>query len=108
MSGLLSLAGIIEAATGLQLIVAPAFAVKLMLSSPLETYSAVTLGHITGAALLALGVAAGLARGDRHGGATRGLVTAIPIYNLGVSVILGAAAIRGQPIRVRLWPAVVL
>jgi hypothetical protein len=93
MSGLLSLTATIEAATGLALIIAPAFVVKLMLGSPLETYAAVTLGHIAGAALLALGVAAGLARGDRQGGATRGLVTAILIYNLGVSVILGAAGI---------------
>jgi hypothetical protein len=108
MSGLLSLTAIIEAATGLALIIAPAFVVKLMLGSPLETYAAVTLGHIAGAALLAFGVAAGLARGDRQGGATRGLVTAILIYNLGVSVILGAAGIRGQPIGVALWPAVVL
>jgi hypothetical protein len=58
MSGLLSLTAIIEAATGLALIVAPSFVVKLMLGAPLETYAAVTLGHIAGAALLALGAAA--------------------------------------------------
>jgi hypothetical protein len=108
LSGLLLITAIIEAATGLALLVTPSVVVELMLGLPLETYAAVTLGHIAGAALLALGVAAGLARGDRQGGATRGLVTAIMIYNLGVSVILGAAGIRGQPIGVAVWPAVVL
>jgi hypothetical protein len=108
MSGLLSLTAIIEAATGRALLVAPSFVVRWMLGSPLETYAAVTLGHIAGAALLALGVAAGVARGDGGGRGTRGLVAALMIYNLGVSVILGAAGIRGQPIGVALWPAVVL
>jgi hypothetical protein len=108
MSGLLSLTAIIEAVTGLALIVAPSCVVKLMLGSPLETYAAVTVGHIVGAALLALGVAAWLARGDGQGGAARGLVAALMIYNLGVVVIRGAAGIRAQPIGVALWPAVVL
>jgi len=105
---LLSLTAIIEAATGLALIIAPALVVKLMLGSPLETYAAVTLGHIAGAALLALGVAAWLARDDMQGHATRGLVVAIMIYNLGVSVILSAAGVRGQTVGIALWPAVVL
>jgi hypothetical protein len=108
MSGLLSLTAIIEASTGLALLVAPSLVVELMLGSALETSAAGTLGHIAGAALLALGVAAGLARGDTQGRAARGLVAAIMIYNLGVAVILGAAGIRGQTVGVALWPAVLL
>ena len=105
MSGLLSLTAIIEAATGLALLIAPSLVVRLMLGSPLESYAAVTLGHIAGAALLALSVAAWLARGDERGRAARGLVTAIMIYNLGVAVILGTAGIL---VGIALWPAVVL
>jgi hypothetical protein len=108
MSGLLSLTAIIEAATGLALLIAPSLVVRLMLGSPLESYAAVTLGHIAGAALLALSVAAWLARGDEQGRAARGLVTAIMIYNLGVAVILGTAGIQTQLVGIALWPAVVL
>jgi len=108
LSGLFLLTAIIETATGLALLVVPSLVVRLMLGSSLETYAAVTVGHIAGAALLALGVAGWLARGDGQGGAARGLVAALMIYNLGVVVILGAAGIRAQPIGVALWPAVVL
>jgi hypothetical protein len=104
---LLLITAIIEAATGLALSVTPSVVVELMLGSPLETYAAVTVGHIAGAALLALGVAAWLARDDRQGHTARGLVAAIMIYNLGVAVIL-SAGVRGQTVGIALWPAVVL
>jgi hypothetical protein len=108
MNRLLTLTATIEAGTGLALLVVPSVVVRLLLGSPLETSAAVTLGHVAGAALLTLGVACWLARGDTQSRAARGLVAALVLYNLGVAVILGAAGIRSQPVGVALWPAVVL
>jgi hypothetical protein len=108
MNRLLTLTAIIEAATGLALLVVPSVVVRLLLGSLLETSAAVTLGRVAGAALLALGVACWLARGDAQSRAARGLVAAMVLYNPGVVVIVGAAGIRSQPVGVALWPAVVL
>jgi hypothetical protein len=64
MKRLLTLTAIIEAGTGLALIAMPSIVVRLLLGSPLQTYDAVTLGRVAGAALLALGVACWLAQHD--------------------------------------------
>jgi hypothetical protein len=108
MNLLLKLTAIIEAATGLALLVAPSVVVQLLLGSPLDASAAVTLGRVAGAALLALGVACWLAQYDAQSCAARGLVSAMVLYNLGAVVILGAAGIRSQPVGIALWPAVIL
>ncbi len=108
MSRLLTLTAIIEAGTGLALLVVPPVVVQLLLSSTLETSAAVTLGRIAGAALLALGVTCWLARDDTESGAARGLVAAIVLYNVGAVVILGAVGIRSQQPGFALWPVVAL
>jgi hypothetical protein len=77
MSRLLKLTALIEAATGLGLIAVPSVVVRLLLGSPLETSAAVTLGRVAGAALLSLGVACWLARGDTQSRAATGLVAAM-------------------------------
>jgi len=66
------------------------------------------LGRVAGAALLALGVACWLARGDTLSRATRGLVVAMLIYNLVATALLAFAGIGFQLHGVVLWPAVVL
>ena len=58
--------------------------------------------------MIALGVAAWLARDDGQSRAARGVVAAMAIYNPGVTVILGAAGLRAQRVGIALWPAVVL
>jgi hypothetical protein len=59
-------------------------------------------------ALLALGVACWLARGDAQSRAARGLVAAMLLYNISAVVVLGAAGIRSQTAGIALWPAVIL
>ena len=86
----------------------PSVTVSLLLGAPLETPAALTVARVGGAALLTLGVAFWLARGDTQSRAARGLVAAMVLYNLGVAIILGAAGIRSQPVGIVLWPAVVL
>src|SRR5437899_3903323 len=108
MSRLLKLTAIIEVATGLGLMAVPSVVVRLLLGSPLDTSAAAMLGRVAGAALLALGVACWLARGDTQSRATRGLVVAMLIYNLVATAVLAFAGIGLQLHGVVLWPAVVL
>ena len=108
MNTLLSATAAIELGAGLALLCFPSTTVALLLGAPLEASAALTVARVGGAALLTLGVACWLARGDTHSRAATGLVAAMVLYNVGAVVILGAAGIRSEPVGVALWPAVVL
>jgi hypothetical protein len=108
MKRLLKLTAIIEALTGLGLMVVPSVVVQLLLGSPLDTSAAETLGRVAGAALLALGVACWLARNDTYSRTARGLVAAILLYNFATVVVLTFAGIGFGLHGIALWPAVVL
>jgi hypothetical protein len=105
---LLTLTALIEAATGLALIAAPSVVVQLLLGLPLGTSAALTLGRVAGSALLALGIACWLARVDTQSRATRGLVSAMALYNLATVAVLSFAGIGFGLHGVALWPAVIL
>jgi hypothetical protein len=107
MKRFLTLTAIIEAATGLALIAVPAIVVRLLLGAEISGAS-IPLGRVAGAALLALGVACWLARDDTQSRATRGLVVAMPMYNLVATAVLAFAGIGLGLHSVVLWPAVVL
>ena len=107
MKRLLTLTALIEAATGLGLIALPAVVVRLLLGAEISG-AAIPLGRVAGVALLALGVACWLASYDKESCAARGVVSAMVLYNLGATVVLGAAGLGSQPSGVALWPAVVL
>jgi hypothetical protein len=107
MKRLHTMTAIIEAATGLALLVVPAIVVKLLLGAEISG-AAIPLGRVAGVALLALGVACWLARGDTQSRAARGLLKAMLTYNLGVAVVLAVAGIQSHPVGIALWPAVVL
>jgi len=99
---------VIEAGAGLALLCSPSATVALLLGAPLEALAGLTVARVGGIALLTLGLACWLARGDTESRAAKGLVAAMVLYNLGVAIILGAAAIGPQPVGIVLWPAVVL
>ena len=99
---------LIELGAGFALLSFPSAMVALLLGAPLETPGALTVARVGGAALLTLGAAFWLARGDKQSRAARGLVAAMVLYNPGAAIILGAAGIRSQPVGIVLWPAVVL
>lgn len=107
MKLLLTLTALIEAATGLALLVVPSLVVRLLLGGEISGAS-VPLGRVAGVALLALGVACWLARGDMPSQAARGLVAAMLLYNLGAVIIFGAAGLQSQPVGIALWPAIIL
>ena len=108
MKTLLTATALIEAGTGVALLVAPSFVVKLLLGSPLDSAPAVVLGRVAGAALLALGMACWLARTDLPGPAARGLVAAMLFYNLAAVMLFVFAAFYLKLQGVALWPAVIL
>src|SRR5436189_6214262 len=107
MKRFLTLTAIIEAATGLALIAVPAIVVRLLLGAEISGAS-IPLGRVAGAALLALGVACWLARGDTQSRATKGLIVAMLMYNLVATAVLAFAGIGLGLHGVVLWPAVVL
>lgn len=74
----------------------------------MEAPAALAVARVGGAALLALGVACWLARGDTKSRAARGLVAAMVIYNVGVAIVLGTAGIRLSPVGFVLWPPAVV
>ena len=107
MKRFLTLTAVIEAATGLALIAVPAIVVRLLLGAEISGAS-IPLGRVAGAALLALGVACWLARGDTQSRTARGLIVAMLIYNIAATAVLAFAGISLGLHGVALWPAVVL
>jgi tellurite resistance protein TehA-like permease len=98
---------VIEIGTALALLCSPSAVVDILLGAPLDASAALAVARIAGVALLALGVACGLARDDAQNPTARGLVAAMLLYNLGVALILAAAGIQSAPLGVVLWPAAV-
>jgi hypothetical protein len=99
---------LIEAGAGVALGCCPSAVVALLLGSGLDSPAAVMLGRLTGAALLALGVACWLARDDAQSRAARGLVTALLVYNFAAVALFTFAGIGLGLHGVALWPAAAL
>jgi hypothetical protein len=101
MKKLLTITAIIEAATGLGLLVVPSVIARVLLGATLDAPAAVTVARVAGAALLALGVACWLARENG-----RALVVAMLFYNVIAVVILAYAALGLEFSGIGLWPAI--
>ena len=97
MKQLLTLAAVIEAVTGLALIVAPSLAGRLLLGAQ-GTGVAIPVARVLGIALIALGIACWL------GPALLGMLA----YGALVTAYLLYLGIRGEWAGPLLWPAVVL
>jgi len=108
MKRLLVITAVVEAGTGLGLLVVPEMIARVLLGGSLEAPAALTVARVAGAALLALGVACWLASSDAQSRAARGVTSAMVIYNLGAGIILGLAGVQGSPAGIALWPAVIL
>ena len=107
MKLLLAATSAIEVGAGLALLAAPTVVVQLLLGADIAG-AAVPLGRLAGVALLALGVACWLARGDAEGRAARALVVGMIVYNFGAVGVLGTAGSRLHTAGIALWLAVML
>ena len=103
MKKLLTITAIIEAATGLGLLAAPAMLARLLLGGTLDTSAALTVAGVGGAALLAISVACWLSRENG-----RALVAAMLLYNVVVVGLLVYAALALALSGRGLWPAIAL
>lgn len=102
---LLAVAVVIEAATGLALMIHPSLVTRLLLSDGVSG-AGVALGRVAGFALLSLGLACwpGLESAGANTPALRALLT----YNLLVTLYLAYLGIGGRFVGSLLWPAVVI
>jgi hypothetical protein len=103
---LLSVTGVLEAATGLALLAMPSVVVVLLLGAPPGTPAGVTVSRVVGAAMLALGVACWLARDDVASRAAKGLIAAMLLYNVAVVVVLVLAWTSSGSVGIGFWPVV--
>jgi hypothetical protein len=108
MKVLLIVTALIEAGTGLALVVSPTVPGGLLVGTGLETPTASAISRFAGAALLSLGTACWLARHDEQSRATIGLITAMLFYNTAAVALLANAAIGSGLLGVGLWPGLVL
>jgi len=108
MKNLLILTAVIEAGAGLVFVILPSAAAQLLFGTSLDAPVALTVGRLTGAALITLGVACWLARLDGESRAATGLVAAMLLYNLAALAILASAGIGPGLVGIALWLGVVL
>ena len=97
-----------EVGTGLALLVVPSVPLALLLGVSATVPEALLIGRVTGAALLAIGVASWLARGDRQGPAQLGVLTGVLIYDGAAAALLAYAGLVLSMAGALLWPAVVI
>jgi hypothetical protein len=102
---LLIITAVLETATGLALLALPVTAVSLLLGASLDTPGAVAVAHVTGAALLSLGLACWLARNDGGTRLGRVVITAMLAYNIVVAGVLVHASLGLELAGIGLWPA---
>jgi len=101
MKKLLTITAIVEAGTGLGVLIAPSVLAQTLLGGPLEGPVVLTVARIGGAGLLALGIACWLSRNDG-----RPLVMAMLFYNIAAVAILAYGALGLALSSSGLWPAI--
>jgi hypothetical protein len=99
---------VLEAGTGLALLGVPAVPLVLLLGATQAAPDTVFVSRVAGAALLAIGVACWLARGDRGSPAGFGLLIGVLVYDAAATGLLVYAAVFLAMAGVALWPAVVV
>jgi hypothetical protein len=97
----------IEATTGLALVIAPATVVALLIGTSVDELGGLVVARVVGVALFSIGVACWFARNE-SGDAARGLLLALLVYNVAITLLLVQAAVWSNLRAVGLWPAVAL
>ena len=107
-NSLLIVTAVLEAATGLALLVLPSLLLKLLLGVDQAALEAIFIARVAGAALLAIGVTCYLARNDKQSPAQTGVITGALIYNVAIALLLVYGGIVLAMTGIALWPVVVL
>ena len=92
IKSLLIVTALVEAGTGIALLVAPSVTVELLLGAGLASPQSLVLGRVAGVALISIGVTCWLAR-KGESTTQKALVPALLICNVAVPVLLIYAAI---------------
>jgi hypothetical protein len=108
MKLLLMITAVLEAATGLTLLVMPTVGVSMLLGVTLDTPAGLVAGRIAGAALVSLAIACWQARNGERGSPSTGVVEAMLFYDFAAAIVLVYAGIRLDLHSAFLWPAIVL
>lgn len=103
--GLLVVMAVLEAATGVALLILPVIVVSLLLGASLDTAGGLAVARVAGAALLSLGITCWFARHVGQTGPGRGVVVAMLVYNIVVIAVLTHAGLSLGMSGIGLWPA---
>lgn len=106
MKALHIIMALVEAATGLALLIAPSLVIALLFATSLDTPTGLAVGRVAGAALFSLGIAFWFARNDGQSPSAFGLLIAMLFYNSAAFVILALAGAVSGLQGIALWPAV--
>jgi hypothetical protein len=99
---LLAVAALVEAATGIALIVVPSFVSQLLLAEDLSG-AGLAVGRVAGVALLALGAGSWV---GRHSEGRSAALAAMVTYNVLTAGYLAYLGVEGGQVGKLLWPAV--
>lgn len=102
---LLMVTAVLEGATGLALLALPSSTVSLLLGEGLEAPSAVVVGRVAGAALVAIGVSCGVESKRMVSSQRTSLVLGLLVYNVAVPLLLIGAVFNAGLQGLVLWPA---
>jgi hypothetical protein len=97
-----------EGGFGLLLLTLPSVPLWLLLGVEQASPEAIFVARVTGAALVAIGVACWLGRNDKPGPAQLGLIAGVLVYGAAAAVILAYTGLSVGLAGIVLWPAVVL
>jgi len=97
-----------EGGTGAALVAVPALPIALLLGLEQPAPEALLLARVTGAALLAIGVACWVGRAESRGPAWLGLLVGVLIYDVLAAGLLLYAGLASSFAGIALWPAVVV
>jgi hypothetical protein len=106
MKTLLIVTSVIESVIGLIFLISPPLPVLILLGLSVDSTVDLLLGRVAGAALLSVGIACWFARIDEKSGTTKGLVNAVLLYNIIVTMLLAYAGLSAHLLGAGLWPAV--